>query len=71
MGTSRRYAHCHHSFTDNQTDSCQSPQINILVDHNHNARLADFGLVSAMSNATNATTKTGGSDGKGTVRSVL
>jgi hypothetical protein len=46
-------------------------QLNILVDHKHNARLADFGLVSALNHATNAASHMTAGAGKGTVRSVV
>jgi serine/threonine protein kinase len=61
----------HHLMIAVDIDSCFPSQINILVDQEHNAQLADFGLVSALNSATNAATyMTGGGGGKGTLRFV-
>jgi serine/threonine protein kinase len=45
-------------------------QMNVLVDHDHSARLADFGLASALNNATTAMTNVLGGGREGTARSV-
>jgi serine/threonine protein kinase len=43
-------------------------QVNVLVDFNRNARLADFGLASTFNQATMAATNLAGGGAKGTVR---
>jgi hypothetical protein len=44
------------------------PQVNVLVDLNRNARLADFGLASTFNQATMAATNLAGGGANGTVR---
>jgi hypothetical protein len=69
MGTSRPYCTIILG-RFRHTDPRLPPQINILVDEKQNARLADFGLASALSNGTIAATHMTGGGGKGTVPSV-
>jgi serine/threonine protein kinase len=45
-------------------------QINVLVDRQRPARLADFGLVSVLNSATTALTNVSGGSGTSTIRSV-
>jgi serine/threonine protein kinase len=69
MGTLRRY-YAIIPLAVSQTDSIPSSQINVLVDDEHNARLADFGLVSALTNATSTATNITDDVGRGTPRSL-